>query len=76
MKAYVLVTVRAGMAKEAARNLRRLPRVVSASLTFGPYDVVAVIEAGDVKRLGDLVNEGIQPIPGVEDTLTCLATEE
>ena len=76
MKAFVLVTLRAGMAKEAARNMRRLQGVVSASLTFGPYDVVAVIEAVDVKRLGDLVNQEIQPIPGVEDTLTCLSVDE
>ncbi len=44
-------------------------------MTFGPYDVVAVVDAGDVNRLGKLVASNIQPIPGVMDTLTCLVVE-
>ncbi|MCK6481416.1 MAG: Lrp/AsnC ligand binding domain-containing protein [Planctomycetaceae bacterium] len=76
MKAYVLVSVRTGMVKEAVKNLRRLQGVQSAHITFGPYDAVAVIEAPDVKRLGELLASEIQPIPGVEGTLTCLAVDE
>ncbi len=75
MKAYILVHVRPGSVPEVVRNLRRLEGIVEAHMTFGPYDVVAVVDAGDVNRLGKLVASNIQPIPGVMDTLTCLVVE-
>jgi uncharacterized protein with GYD domain len=44
-------------------------------MTFGPYDAVAVIEAEDVNKMGTFLATAIQPIPGVTETLTCLAVE-
>jgi uncharacterized protein with GYD domain len=44
-------------------------------MTFGPYDAVAVVEAENVDRLGSLLATGIQPIPGVLETLTCLSVD-
>ena len=76
MKGFVLVSTRTGEVREVVRNLRRLKGVVSANATFGPYDAVAVVEAESVRGLGDLVTGQIQPIPGVEETLTCLAVDE
>ena len=75
MKAYILVHVRPGSVPEVVRNLRRIEGIVEAHMTFGPYDVVAVVDAADVNRLGKLVASNIQPIPGVLDTLTCLVVE-
>ncbi len=75
MKAYILIHVRPGSVPEVVRNLRRLKGVVEANMTFGPYDVVAVVEANDFNALGPLVAAEIQPIPGVMDTLTCLVVE-
>jgi uncharacterized protein with GYD domain len=45
-------------------------------MTFGPYDAVAVVEASDVSHLGQILASTIQPIPGILDTLTCIAVEE
>ena len=75
MKAYVFLHVRAGSLPEVVRNLRRLEGVVDAHMTFGPYDAVAIIEANDVNKLGKLVASQIQPIPGVNDTVTSLVVE-
>jgi DNA-binding Lrp family transcriptional regulator len=75
MKAYVLVTVRAGDVKEVVASLRSIDGVVEAHMTFGPYDAVAVLETGDVAQLGAITASRIQPIPGVERTLTCLAVD-
>jgi len=75
MKAYVFMHIRAGSLLEVVRNLRRLDGVVDAHMTFGPYDVVAVIEANDVNKLGKLVAGQIQPIPGVNDTVTSVVVE-
>jgi len=76
MKGFVLVNTRTGEVREVVRNLRRLKGVLSAHATFGPYDAVATVEAESVRALGDLVTAEIQPIPGVEETLTCLAVDE
>ena len=75
MKAYVLVKIRAGEVKEVVRQLRKTDKVIEANMTFGPYDAVVVIEAPDIGAIGNLIASSIQPIPGVEQTLTCLAVE-
>ncbi len=75
MKAYVLIKIRAGEVKEVVRQLRKLEGVQEAHMTFGPYDAVAVVEASDVSRIGVITATAIQPIPGVEQTLTCLAVD-
>lgn len=75
MKAYVLIKIRAGEVHAVVRQIRKLEMVVEANMTFGPYDAVAVTNTPDISALGSLVATSIQPIPGVEQTLTCLAVE-
>lgn len=75
MKAYVLIKIRSGGVREVVKNLIRLEGVVEASMTFGPYDAVAVIKGGDINQLGEIIASGVQPIPGVLETYTCLAVE-
>jgi len=75
MRAYVLINVRAGEIREVVRQLARVEGVSEATMTFGPYDAVAVVEAADVAGVGRVLATGIQPIPGVTETLTCLAVE-
>lgn len=76
MKTYVLIHIRTGEIHEVIRQLRRVEGVSEVNMTFGPYDAVAVVEAQDVKTIGNIIATAIQPIPGVLDTITCLAVEE
>ncbi len=75
MKAYVLIKIRTGEIQPVVRQLRKVEGVVEAHMTFGPFDAVAVVEGQDVAHLGRIMSTAIQPIPGVEETLTCLAVE-
>jgi len=75
MKAYVLIKIRTGDLRNVVIQLRRVEGVMEANMTFGPFDAVAIIQAEDVKHLGKILAMGIQPIPGVLETLTCLAVE-
>jgi DNA-binding Lrp family transcriptional regulator len=75
MKAYVMIKIRAGEVKEVVNHLHKVDGVVEAHMTFGPYDAVAVIEVPDIAKLGAVTALAIQPIPGVEQTLTCLAVD-
>mgnify|MGYP001764694684 CR=1 FL=1 len=74
MKAYVLLKIRVGEVGAVVKQLRRVDGVVEADMTFGPYDAVAVVQAEDINRLGNLVYLNIQPIPGILETLTCLVS--
>jgi DNA-binding Lrp family transcriptional regulator len=75
MKAYVMIKIRAGEVRDVVNNLRKVNEVVEAHMTFGPYDAVAVVETADIAKLGAITALEIQPIPGVEQTLTCLAVD-
>jgi len=63
------------MEKEVVRLVRQAAGVVRADATFGPYDVIAELEARDLSAVGRLVTDQIRTTPGVVDTLTCLVVE-
>jgi DNA-binding Lrp family transcriptional regulator len=75
MKAYILIEIRTGEIEGVVQHLKRVPGVLEAHMTFGPYDAIAVVEGEDVSSVGKILTSGIQPIPGVIETLTCLAVE-
>ncbi len=75
MKAYILIKTRAGEIQDVVKNLCKLEGVTEAHMTFGPFDVVAEVETPDISMLGTITAARIQPIPGVEQTLTCLAVD-
>jgi DNA-binding Lrp family transcriptional regulator len=75
MKAYVLIHVRPGSVPEVVSTLRKIKGVVEANMTFGPYDVVAIVSVANFNALGPMIASEIQPIPGVLDTLTCLVVD-
>jgi DNA-binding Lrp family transcriptional regulator len=75
MKAYVLIKAHTGKVQLVCDEVRALEGVTEAHMTFGPYDIVAEVETSDVAKLGSITASGIQTIPGVEQTLTCLAVD-
>jgi hypothetical protein len=75
MKAYVLTKIRTGEIGGALRHLRTIAGVARADMTFGPYDAVITVEAQDLNAIGRLIAWDIQTVPGVTETLTCLAVE-
>ena len=75
MKAYILINVKMGRVREVVKNLKRSEKVLEASMTFGPYDAVALAHVDSLDELGSLLAHEIQPIPGVLETLTCLAAD-
>lgn len=73
MKAYILTKIRIGEIGEVLRQVRTLKGVVQADMTFGPFDAVITVETQDLNLLGRMIAWDIQTIPGVAETLTCLA---
>ncbi|MEX0801392.1 MAG: Lrp/AsnC ligand binding domain-containing protein [Dehalococcoidia bacterium] len=76
VRAYILIGTAVGTAATVYKGLHKLAisdaHVLSAETVTGPFDVIAVLESGDLDRLGRAVTEGIQRIYGVERTTTCL----
>jgi DNA-binding Lrp family transcriptional regulator len=75
VKAYVLIKVRTGEVTTVVRHLHHVKAVRSAEMTFGEYDAIAVVEAGDLEALGTVIAAQVQTIPGILSTNTCLAVE-
>jgi len=72
-KAYILIETAVGKNKEVVASLSKLKGIKSVDTVTGPYDVIAVAEAGTLNEIGDLVTGKIHPIAGISRTVTCLA---
>jgi len=74
-RAYVLIETSVGKTKDVALALRKVKGVKEANAVTGPYDVIAVVEGGDLTVVGNLVTNDIHPVGGIERTVTCLAVD-
>ena len=75
MRAYVVVTVEAGKARQVAQQIVHLPGVKMADACWGSRDIFAVIEVKDSQELNRLVMDKIQRLDGVRETSTHIAIE-
>ncbi|MEW6201848.1 MAG: Lrp/AsnC ligand binding domain-containing protein [bacterium] len=73
--AYILVKTQAGKAGQAVKSLRKIKNVVRADSVTGPYDIIAYAQADNINTLGKMIVSKIQTIPGVVETMTCLAVD-
>ena len=71
VQAYVLIQTDSGRASEVASTIGEIDGVQSSEAVTGPYDVIVSATAADVDALGHLVVTKIQPVPGIDRTLTC-----
>ena len=72
--AYVLIKAELGMAKCVAEDVSRIEGVVFADVITGPYDVVAGVKVDTNRKLGELVIERIQKVPGVKNPSTSVVS--
>lgn len=73
--AYVLINVDVGKEKEVLEEiLKRYGRnVTEARVTYGDFDLIVRLEAGNMRLLDKIVT-GIRSIPGVLRTTTLIAS--
>jgi Lrp/AsnC family transcriptional regulator for asnA, asnC and gidA len=64
------------MYKEAVEELKKIPEIVEAHFTTGPYSVIVKLYARDNEHLMNLLNERIQEIPGVMNTETMISLDQ
>ena len=71
VSAYVLIQTEVGKAAQVSQEVAKVDGVVSADGVTGPYDVIALTEAGSMDELGRLVVSRVQLIDGITRTTTC-----
>lgn len=75
MRAYVLVTVGPGKARDIAKKIGALSGVKMANACWGDPDVYVVAEVSSSEDLNTLVMSKIQSIEGVGRTSTHIAID-
>jgi len=73
--AYILIEALPGKAIELTSTVKAMSGVKTCNLVTGPYDVIAFVEAPDLKSLGELIVKKIQATGCVARTLTCITVE-
>ncbi len=74
-KAYLKISVEAGMEREVCEALRKVPEVKTADLTTGDQDIIAMLEASSYETLLKIIVEEMRRIRGVSSTSTSLVLE-
>jgi len=73
--AYLFVECASGRLKDVLTKLKRVAGVRDAHVVTGNYDIIALVEAQDLRALSDAILSKIQAIPGVYMTTTNVAVE-
>ena len=71
-KAFVSIEPAIGKTKELATALQKLEEAPSVDPVTGPYDIITIVEGKSLTAIGDLVTDGIHPIPSISRTGTYL----
>lgn len=70
MKAYVFINVAPGKSSDVVSQLRSIGGVRSADTCWGLPDIIALVEAADMRGLQELVLDKIQKVAGINQTET------
>ncbi len=73
-KGFVLINCDIGAEEYVVEELKLLPQVKDAHITFGAYDVVAEVQAHTSEEFDQAVSRKIRNISRVESTMTLKVT--
>lgn len=74
--AYILIEALPGKGIDLVNMIKNVNGVKTVHLVTGPYDVIAFVEAADLKSLGEVIVKKIQSTGFVARTLTCITVEQ
>ncbi len=69
-EALILVTTDVGVMEEVYETVKAMEKVKKAAMITGPYDIMAIAKADDVKEISKITVTEIRNIDGVKDTIT------
>jgi len=71
-RAFILINVRPDSLESVQAKLRANPNIAMADIVYGPYDIIAVVIAVEIKEITNVVLHDIRRIDGIVETLTCI----
>jgi len=74
-RVYILIQTTVGKATEVAQALEGLKMMTSVDTVTGPFNIIGVAEAENLKSIGDLISDGMHRISGIEKTITCISVK-
>jgi DNA-binding Lrp family transcriptional regulator len=72
---FVLINVEAKSENEVYDELMKCPEVEGIREVFGEYDLIARVEARNLKELRKIVIDKVRSVPGVLATTTLVTAE-
>jgi len=75
-RAVILINTNVGTEDEVLNQLKQIPEVKEAYITYGIYDIVAIIEAEKFDELRSVVVNKIRKLTNVKSTTTLIVVEK
>lgn len=73
-KGFVLINCELGAEDYIIEELKTIPQVKNAHVTFGAYDVIAEIQAKSSQEFDSILSQKIRSLSQVMSTMTLKAT--
>ncbi len=74
--AYILLNVEGGTEDDVLNQVRKIPGIEQAHVSYGVYDLIIKVKTNTMQELRDVVTHRIRQIKQVQSTLTLLITDE
>lgn len=68
--AYVLISCVMGQEHQTLEQIKAIPQIKTAMITYGEYDIVAKIEASTPAELAQIISSQIRQIQKIRSTIT------
>jgi DNA-binding Lrp family transcriptional regulator len=70
MQAYILISCNVGAEHEVLLEVRKIPEIKTALITYGEYDIVAKAEAQSEEQMGNIISSKIRQLQKIRSTVT------
>lgn len=75
-RALVLFHVSSGSERKVLKNVKKVEEVEEAHISFGPYDIEAMIRTDYMDDLKKIIRDNLRKINGVRSTSSLILVEE
>lgn len=73
--AYVLINTEIGFEDSVLKELKKVPNIKEAYVSYGVYDIIAQADAESMDKLKDIISSHIRRLDKVRSTLTMIIME-
>jgi DNA-binding Lrp family transcriptional regulator len=70
MQAYILISCNVGEEQKVLAEMKQIPEVKTAMITYGEYDIVAKAETQSEEQMGKLISSKIRQLQKIRSTVT------